>query len=50
MQFASADVVADTADRHWITLDIGPPQHGVDIPVRRTKMGPKGYLATPLDR
>src|SRR5262249_3193822 len=44
-QFASADIVGVTTDRRWITLDIGPLQHRVDIPVRRTKMGPIAGVA-----
>src|SRR4029450_4655957 len=32
-------------DGHWRTLDIGPLQHRVDIPVGRTKMGPIAGVA-----
>src|SRR5262249_36589282 len=43
-QFASADIVGVTTDRRWITLDIGPLQHRVDIPVRGTQIGPIARL------
>src|SRR5262249_56926662 len=37
---ASAEIIGDATDGVFGSLEIGPLQHRVDIPVRRTKMGP----------
>src|SRR5215467_15251202 len=37
---ASAEIIGDATDGVCSSLEIGPLQHRVDIPVRWTKMGP----------
>ena len=37
---ASAEIIGEATDGVCSSLEIGPLQHRVDIPVRRTKMGP----------
>jgi hypothetical protein len=38
-QAASAEIIGDATDGVCSSLEIGPLQQRVDIPVRRTKMG-----------
>src|SRR6516164_10757770 len=42
---ASAEIIGDTTDGVCSSLEMGPLQHRVDIPVRRTKMGPIAAVA-----
>src|SRR5262249_24465541 len=44
-QAASAEIIGDATDGVCSSLEIGPLQHSVDIPVRRTKVGPVAAVA-----
>src|SRR5262245_43785396 len=46
---ASAEIIGHATDGVFGSLEIGPLQHRVDIPVRRTKMGPVAAVARGIE-
>src|SRR5262249_38011577 len=46
---ASAEIIGEATDGVCRSLEIGPLQHRVDIPVRRTKMGPIAAVARGIE-